>query len=618
MTEPARTGPAWYRYAAIVLALALVGLPWLLQVWTAPPEATLLREARFGLTVDAANARPVALPHHWRHDCSDCRTAWYHFDIVLDERPREAQAVYLPQVADNAAVYLNGQLLGTGGRFTDPTARLGQRPLWLPAPVALWTVGSNRLYVLVKAERPWLGQMPALALAPERSLRPLAQARAWLAATLPQVVATAAAMLGLVMGVLWFYRRHETDYAVLAAAALAWSAWAYTRLVVEAPWPVPWWDAWGLLSQVALGTTWLVLAWRLAQRPRGHTGAAGVCVALLALAVSALLWPADGAWLGAAQSLLWLPWVVAGAVLARAAWPAGRAGLLACGLVLAGLGGLQAVGAVLPPAWQAPAVPETAALVVLGTAGWLWLLRFVQNLNTLELLNIDLEALVHDRTNELQAQFERVRELERRQAIADERERLMRDMHDGVGGHLVSVLAMIEADRRRPGELASVVRDALDDMRLLVDSLEPVDDDLNAVLAMFRDRLAPRLRVAQVVLHWDIDLLPPVGGLTPARVLHVLRVLQEAVSNALRHGHAKTLWFSAEADTHSVCIVVRDDGHGFDPAAARGGRGLSNMHRRAAELAAQLQLHSAPGQGTTLRLALPLARAGVQAGSVNL
>ena len=230
------------------------------------------------------------------------------------------------------------------------------------------------------------------------------------------------------------------------------------------------------------------------------------------------------------------------------------------------------------------------------------LARFVDTLNAAELLNVDLEALVQERTAELQAQFQRVRELERREAIATERERLMRDMHDGVGGHLVSMLAMIEADRRRPGELADVVREALDDMRLMIDSLEPVDDDLNAVLAIFRDRLAPRLRASGVTLHWDVELLPPLAALTPARVLHLLRILQEAVTNALRHGQAGTLWIGAAASGGEVHIVVRDDGSGFDPGEAFGGRGLKNMRRRAAECEVALDIASQPGAGTSVTL----------------
>ncbi|MCW5609768.1 MAG: hypothetical protein KIS83_03630 [Rubrivivax sp.] len=321
------------------------------------------------------------------------------------------------------------------------------------------------------------------------------------------------------------------------------------------------------------------------------------------------------------QALLRGVFALCGLALAQRGWQRADARLLWPGAVL--LLGAAADLLRLPPAalgvtpgaapWHEPLpLLPWALAALLGSAAWLLLARFVETLNAAELLNVDLEALVHERTAALQAQFERVRELERREAIAAERERLMRDMHDGVGGHLVSMLAMIEADRRRPGELAVVVREALDDMRLMIDSLEPVDDDLNAVLAMFHDRLAPRLRGAGVTLHWDVDLLPQVAGLTPARVLHLLRILQEGVSNALRHGRARTLWLRADAagpagatgaaGGAAVTITLRDDGSGFDPAAASGGRGLKNMRRRAQEAGLALDLVSAAGAGTTLTL----------------
>jgi hypothetical protein len=164
---------------------------------------------------------------------------------------------------------------------------------------------------------------------------------------------------------------------------------------------------------------------------------------------------------------------------------------------------------------------------------------------------------------------------------------------------------MIEADRRRPGELAVLVREALDDVRLMIDSLDPVDDDLNAVLAMFRDRLVPRLQRANVELRWDVQPLPAVPGLTPARVLHVLRMLQEAVTNALRHGRARTLAIGARAQEGRVAIEVRDDGIGFDARNAGSGRGLKNLQRRAAELGAELVIDSAPGRGTAVTVELP-------------
>ena len=603
------------RWAAAVLALVLGALPWALDRLATPPQATRLHGASFGATVDDDAARAVALPHRWAHDadgCSGCRTAWYRFDLPLAVPPRDAQALLLPRAAHNAAVYLNGRLLAQGGRFADPAARLGPRPLWAEVPPALWNEGDNRLYVLVKADRPRAAAMSAPALASAQALRPALAWRQGLAVTLPQVAATAAALLAIMMGVLWHYRRQEAGYGSLALAAGGCAAAAFARLTNEPPWPDAVWD--GLLAALAAVVAGAVarLVWRLAQPQRRRRALAwGTAVGLaagMAAVAAALEHTGRAAEVVDAAALAVLG--AGGLALVAAGWRRAEAALAVPGGVLA----LAALHDGLAP-WRAPmaaadalpALPLALALL-LGVAAWTLLLRFVQALNVVELLNIDLEGLVAERTAALQAQFERVRELERQQTVAAERERLMRDMHDGVGGHLVAMLAMIEADRRRPGELAVVVRDALDDMRLMIDSLEPVGDDLNAVLAMFRDRLAPRMLGAGVELHWDVELLPPVPGLTPTRVLHVLRILQEAVTNAIRHGRARTIRIGAAADVAGgTRIEVRDDGAGFDPQAVPDGRGLKNMARRAREVGATLDVRSTPGAGASVvvRLGTP-------------
>jgi signal transduction histidine kinase len=91
-------------------------------------------------------------------------------------------------------------------------------------------------------------------------------------------------------------------------------------------------------------------------------------------------------------------------------------------------------------------------------------------------------------------------------------------------------------------------------------------------------------------------------------VLHLLRMLQEAVTNALRHGRARALWIGAEAQPAGggVRIEVRDDGAGFDPQAVQatgGGRGLTNLARRAREIGAELTVTSAPGAGASVVVA---------------
>jgi signal transduction histidine kinase len=615
-----------------VLALLLASWPWMLERLLAPPAEWRLSSASFASTVDDPLARMVRLPHRWlgatvgagvAADCAACRTAWYRFDLGAAAAARsEPQALWLTDVGSNAAAYLNGRLLGSGGRFSDPAARLGVHSLWLPVPQQAWNDGDNRLYLLVKAERGRFGHLGAPALGPEAELQARERWRSALMLTLPQVLATAAAMLGLVMALLWAYRRREADYGALAAVLLAWAAQHFSAAVVEPPLGDAAWDAWlgasFALFVAALG--WF--AWRQARvrvQPRAAGGAALIGALgfplVVALAAAAPLEP-SGLAIDAMRSVLMAFAALAGAALVVAGWSSADGRLLVPGALLA----LTTAAAALWP-WLAAQPPAAAPVLALpwamavfaGSLGWLLLLRFVHTLDAAELLAEDLEALVRERTTELQAQFERVRELERREAIAAERERLMRDMHDGVGGHLVSMLAMIEAadsgSARGPQALATAVRDALDDMRLMIDSLEPVDDDLNAVLAMFHDRLAPRLRAAGVALHWEVELLPQVAGLTPARVLHVLRILQEAVTNAVRHGRAKGLRLDAAGGERGVHIELTDDGAGFDPACTGSGRGLNNMRRRAALAGAALQIDAAPGRGTRVRLELPLQAA---------
>lgn len=601
--------PAAARWAAALGALVYLALPWLLEHLANPPPALRATTASFGETVHSARMRERTLPHRWLSECSDCRTVWYRFEFALPDPPREAWVLYLPVIGQNAAVYLNGRLLGQGGPFADPAARLGSQPLLVSAPSALWLPGANQIYVLVKSDRPRFGLMPAPAIGAESALQGSSRLRHALAVTLPQVLATAATMLALLMGVLAWYRRAEPDYAALAAVAVAFGVQSFSAQVIEPPVASAMWDGWMALCAAVVALAVFILALSLTgvgRAPRRTSIGLLAALALPAAALAAWLEP-TGLGADAAQSLTQIALALAGAWLAAVGARRGDARLLWPGLVLVA----AALADLARPAWNPEALPMLpwAMAALLGAAGWLLLVRFVETLNAAELLNIDLESLVRSRTAESQAQFERVRELERREAIAAERERLMRDMHDGVGGHLVSMLAMIEADRRRPGELATVVRDALDDMRLMIDSLDPVDDDLNAVLAMFHDRLAPRLRASNVELHWNVELLPAVPGLTPARVLHVLRMLQEAVTNALRHGRARRLWIDAAATSDGVRIAVRDDGCGFDPRSVAGGRGLRNQQRRAAAIGAALEIDSSVDQGTTVRIVIPAALA---------
>ncbi|MDP1750328.1 MAG: hypothetical protein Q8L22_12790 [Reyranella sp.] len=189
-----------------------------------------------------------------------------------------------------------------------------------------------------------------------------------------------------------------------------------------------------------------------------------------------------------------------------------------------------------------------------------------------------------------------------------ERQRLTHDLHDGLSGHLASIIALSERAESKPIEAAA--REALNDLRLVIYSLDLGTSDLPLALANFRERLIPQLQRLGVELDWSMANLPEVSGVTPGNALAVLRILQEAITNALRHGPARRIAIRGSlSEGGMAAIAIENDGQPF--AAGNGGRGLENMRRRAAQLHARLDISAVSG-GTTVILQLPLRLADIE------
>lgn len=208
-----------------------------------------------------------------------------------------------------------------------------------------------------------------------------------------------------------------------------------------------------------------------------------------------------------------------------------------------------------------------------------------------------------EREAALAASFTERRDILRRSAALEERARIVRDMHDGVGGQLVRLQARLRAQPVEPQVIAEALDDSLDDLRLIVDALDSAEDGLHDALTAFERRLRQQAGGCRVSAEYRQGDAPDQFG---ARVtLQVLRILQEAVSNALRHGQASALHLRVEFDAASQRLVLslHDNGRGMDPSAPPG-QGLGNMRQRAAAIGAELAVQS-DAEGTTVRLHLP-------------
>jgi signal transduction histidine kinase len=263
---------------------------------------------------------------------------------------------------------------------------------------------------------------------------------------------------------------------------------------------------------------------------------------------------------------------------------------------------------------------------VLATHGLFLLKRVTGALTEAELLNRELEDRVAEKAREIGASHTRVLQLERQQAAQEERERITRDMHDGIGGHLIQALSIAEANPDH-GPMELVLRNALTDLRMMIDSAEQVDGDISAVLAMMRGRCERRIHQAGLRFDWQVADLPLLPNLEPHHVLQIMRILDESLTNVILHANATVVTVRATRQVDpgdptgvtGVLVQVEDNGTGLSAGRATRtdgrsngspGRGLNNMKQRAHSIGARLSVDSGAG-GTCVQLLIALpANAG--------
>jgi len=204
-------------------------------------------------------------------------------------------------------------------------------------------------------------------------------------------------------------------------------------------------------------------------------------------------------------------------------------------------------------------------------------------------------------------------------AVLEERNRLARELHDSVTQALYSLTLFAEAGIRfaESGDLAQgthymgrvseTSQQALKEMRLLVYELRPLALEREGLVGALTHRLDAVERRAgvdpQLIMDEPLEL--------PARLEEELyRIAQEALNNSLKHAAASTVIVRITTEEGQVALEVEDNGQGFDPAAGTGGMGLNNIRDRAERLGGSAVVVSSPGEGTKVRVKVPLTEAG--------
>ncbi len=205
----------------------------------------------------------------------------------------------------------------------------------------------------------------------------------------------------------------------------------------------------------------------------------------------------------------------------------------------------------------------------------------------------------------------------KRAAIMEERERLARELHDSVTQSLYSLTlfaewghGLLEAGETAPAlerlaRIGEISQQALREMRLLLYELRPSALEQDGLVGAIEGRLAAVEQRVGVEVHFQSKLTVDL----PAHIEECLyRIAQEALNNALKHAEATSVIIRLKTDAESVRLSIVDDGLGFDPQRLDGaGRlGLAGMRSRVERLGGDLTIESTPGEGTTIRVTLPI------------
>ncbi|MBV7257955.1 sensor histidine kinase [Erythrobacter crassostreae] len=222
-------------------------------------------------------------------------------------------------------------------------------------------------------------------------------------------------------------------------------------------------------------------------------------------------------------------------------------------------------------------------------------------------INDLLQAQLDERTGELAVAHDREKRLVRQQALDEERQRIMRDMHDGLGSHLMSMMMMAKRGNGEYSDYADGLQSVIDEMRLMIDSMDSVGESLRAALTVFKKRIVPRAQEAGFAVNWSDDGTAILPQYNPRQILQVFRILQEALTNALKHSGGDTIDVTigaAPGNPNTTQITIADNGGGIAQAASgRSGRGLRNMRARATGIEAEFDIVSSD-DGTRVLLTM--------------
>lgn len=600
-----------------VLAWVLIFGVFVISVCPAWAEVEVFTSAEMGLLDQTAvgQSHTVQLPYNWdrMHGNAAGRAV---FSVRLDAADSsQTMAVFIPRLGNQFQILVNEIVVyhtpEPGVRGNEPGAN---EPVFVVIPDGL-VAAKSRLEVLITAQPGKQAGMGPIYWGPANEVRPLFEKRYWLEVRSRQILGVITAVLGI-FGLLMSVRLKEKAFLFYGLSELLWTILTVRTLIDPALFSAQWGPFLiyklplflappmlykALLSLLGAGSGRLSrsMNWTMWAAPVFALMAVNEFANVVVIAYS--LWQLLFVFI--------LVWVSISSVSLDKLWERSTMTVILVALALCSVRDVF-IFQFSDQAYLATSWLRLAWIAIGVSFAWITVERLYRSDVALATLNASLNDQLAARNAELELAFERNRLAEKERGAIEERQRIVRDLHDGLGSQLHGALRMAQMADASKQDVAAQLVEAIDQMKITVDAMQETEGDIPAILGAVRYRLSPRLAAAGILLQWDVQRLPQMHTWTVKHAFQLQMFLLEAFTNMMVHSGASSASLSAQLDQNEadswVVIRVTDDGVGFDAQTGdHKGKGMSSMRMRATALDATLTVTSATS-GTDLCLRIPL------------
>lgn len=543
-------------------------------------------------------------------------TAWYRVRFSRSDAGSGPLAFETDHTAERIVVYLNGvdiyRSFGVGDRFEYGW----NKPRMGLLPEALLREDGNELVLRVDAAYPAALRVGDLRVGGFDAIRAAHEWRRLTRVEGPKVVNGVLAILTLAILLFWSVRPQESIFGWMGLVGVVWFA-RNIHYYADAP-LFNNGDLFWSLTHLSLFVLMVVIYGFVAafielpnrRRVVGFLGLCALAILLLHIFFTDLIFGMTLSYLACIPVSLWVIWLFMRHAIVN---PRLDSLVMFVAITAAFLFSVHDLG-LMARTWDGAEfyLQPYGGLIVYSAFCFAVGRRVLLALTKVEGMNEELAVQVSEATRELRESEAARRQLEVSAAVEQERSRLMREIHDGIGSNLVTALAVARRQDEH-GPSVGILKRSISDLKIAIDSLEPSEGDLSLVLASFRQRAQADLEQAGIALKWNVDAIPPLDWLDAPNTLHVLRIFQEVVTNVIKHAAATEIEVHCRAEFRNglpgVLVEFSDNGVGLKGSAPAAGKGIVNMTARAEALNAQLTTGSGKnGAGTCVALWLPYRR----------